>query len=637
MNLNNLPFFIKLRSSVKFLRPERLFLVFASFFGIVFLFLTPPFQTPDEFNHFYRAYQISDGQFTAVCHNDRIGGFIPESIVTITKPYERIGWSILNKSKFDTPIEQLKIPLKESKKVFVDFPNTGVYSPVSYIPQAIGIAFLKLFNASPIVLFYGGRLFALIFWTASIFIAIKLIPIYKWLFTLLVLLPMSLSVNMSMSADVVTNSLAFLLIALIVKVAFKSEQLTRKEYFLILVLSLLLASAKLVYFPIILLFLLIPWSKSKSKKYYLIQVSILFVLSFLTVLFWTKQMNSYYLPYSEYNELYRDHVTMIDCVDMHKQKEYIVSNGDYILKVFGRSLIDSREMYLTGYIGTFGWLETKLPIWLIYFAYGIIFLVIIADRQNEIKLTILNRLIIFTVFTLMVILILLSQHLIWDCVGGEVIANLQGRYFIPAFPLLFLLFSNVKIPFVKRKFAGLINLQVFAVVFFTSFSLSYSIWILYDRYYTKLEYSENLIKCGAEKLSENNKFVTNDKDNILDNVETRTAEVVRTGNFSFKMDPNHRFSCTGRFNNFNYRDVIEVDIWRKGENGGIVLSGEENSFYQAVFNSVESDSSGWERLHLEYMIPKTMLGKETGFYLYYKGEDSVYFDDLSIKVKKVRN
>jgi hypothetical protein len=40
--------------------PARLFLPFAIVFGLVMTFLTPPFQSPDEPAHFFRAYQVSD-------------------------------------------------------------------------------------------------------------------------------------------------------------------------------------------------------------------------------------------------------------------------------------------------------------------------------------------------------------------------------------------------------------------------------------------------------------------------------------------------------------------------------------------------------------------------------------------------
>ena len=35
----------------------------ALLFGSIFVFLIPPFQSPDEPNHFLRAFQVSEGVF----------------------------------------------------------------------------------------------------------------------------------------------------------------------------------------------------------------------------------------------------------------------------------------------------------------------------------------------------------------------------------------------------------------------------------------------------------------------------------------------------------------------------------------------------------------------------------------------
>ena len=43
------------------LRPDRVLLWCGLVLGGSLVFLTPPFATPDEFQHFERAYQISEG------------------------------------------------------------------------------------------------------------------------------------------------------------------------------------------------------------------------------------------------------------------------------------------------------------------------------------------------------------------------------------------------------------------------------------------------------------------------------------------------------------------------------------------------------------------------------------------------
>jgi len=51
------------RLSVCGIQPERAFLIVGFIFGVAILILTPPFQVPDEPQHFFRAFQLSEGRF----------------------------------------------------------------------------------------------------------------------------------------------------------------------------------------------------------------------------------------------------------------------------------------------------------------------------------------------------------------------------------------------------------------------------------------------------------------------------------------------------------------------------------------------------------------------------------------------
>ena len=168
-----------LNLKIKKIKPDFFFISFALFFGLIILLLTPPFQTPDEINHFYRSFQISEGNLISVKQDNRIGGYLPTSLIKITEPFLRLSWNMHAKTNSKTIIEQLKIPLEPDKKIFVDFPNTGMYSPISYFPQSISIFVLRKFNLPPLYIFYGARIFTLLFWIISIFFAIKIIPFYS--------------------------------------------------------------------------------------------------------------------------------------------------------------------------------------------------------------------------------------------------------------------------------------------------------------------------------------------------------------------------------------------------------------------------------------------------------------------------
>jgi uncharacterized membrane protein len=117
--------------------------------------------------------------------------------------------------KFDTNIlsELLYMPLNEHDKDFIAFPNTVVYTPIPYTPQVLGILVGKIFDASPLMLFYFARIFNLLFFLALAYWAIKITPIHKWVFCLLCLTPTNVFQIASASVDAFTFGICFLLIA----------------------------------------------------------------------------------------------------------------------------------------------------------------------------------------------------------------------------------------------------------------------------------------------------------------------------------------------------------------------------------------------------------------------------------------
>jgi len=608
------------------IKPDLFFISFACFFGLTILLITPPFQSPDEINHFYRAYQISEGQLIAVKQDNRIGGYIPESLVKITEPFLGLCWNMHAKTSYKTIIEQFKTPLEPDKKIFVDFPNTGMYSPISYLPQSVSIFILRKSNLPPLYIFYGARIFTLFFWVFCISWTIKIIPFYKWFFALVALLPMSLFINMSLSADVVTNLLSFILIANILNLAYAEQAVSIKNFMLTLVIAILLASAKLVYIPIILLFLLIPKKKFHNLKSYYNQLITLFIIAVGTALFWSHTMNNLYLPYNNYNEQFRDGATLMKCADMHEQMQYILSHGFYLCHVFINSMTYAFDMYFQGYIGTFGWLDTKLPTWIIILSYTVLIIIALADNNADIKIKGYHKIIIFISIVSITSLILLSQHLTWDCVGSDIIATIQGRYFIPVFPLLFMLFYNVKFYYSK--------IIIPVVIIFSFLSLTVTINTLYTRYYVAPIFESVTIKCDTENITKDTVFETNLPSVFLENANTRSHEKARSGIYSAKLTAKSRFGYTYRLYNCGIGDIINVDVWRYGTEGGIIMSGGSNSFYIGNSKPIEKDSTGWEHIQLKYTIPIEMYNREIGIYLFYNGNDSSYFDDIRISYDK---
>lgn len=72
---------------LKSLSIEKFFLLTALIFGILYVFILPPFQSVDEGMHFYRTYQISEGKFLAENVNGITGDELPVSLSNFYNMY----------------------------------------------------------------------------------------------------------------------------------------------------------------------------------------------------------------------------------------------------------------------------------------------------------------------------------------------------------------------------------------------------------------------------------------------------------------------------------------------------------------------------------------------------------------------
>jgi len=173
--------------------PIRFFLITALLFGLIYLFLIPPFQFPDEGHHYYRAYHISDGNFFGEKTLDsRFGGMIPKSMVKFENDFRFLRYNYNQKSNYKSIIDHNQSPLEKNKRIFADFPNVAYYAPFPYFPQSIGIGFGKMINAPPLTLLYLSRMVAFLCWLLIVWWGLRIVPFHKWTFVAVALLPASL-------------------------------------------------------------------------------------------------------------------------------------------------------------------------------------------------------------------------------------------------------------------------------------------------------------------------------------------------------------------------------------------------------------------------------------------------------------
>ncbi len=212
-------------SNAIFRKPENVFLLLSTVFGLLLVFITPPAIVGDEPNHFFRAYQISQGHLTAQEYGDLRGGWLPKSVFETCR--NLVGDIEFHPNvKFDQSMfrKYESVPLNESDVMFVGFANTAMNTPVPYVPQAIAITIGRSGNLSPLIILYYPRLFNLAAFIGLCFLAVRKIPIGKWMLCALLLTPSAMFQSASASADASTFGICVLCISYFIALANESER-----------------------------------------------------------------------------------------------------------------------------------------------------------------------------------------------------------------------------------------------------------------------------------------------------------------------------------------------------------------------------------------------------------------------------
>jgi uncharacterized membrane protein len=443
------------------LKPETVFLILASIYGLLFLLITPPFQVPDEYQHFDYAYSVSTGKFFGYT------SVIPRSINSLAEMTASLPSHPEAKISYLNIIKFINSPLNPKDNVPTNYQGAGKYNLVPYIPVAIGILIARSLNLNTLYFFYFGRIINLCVWILLVYHGIKFLPEFKWAFLLLILMPMSLFQAGSYSADVVTNSLAFLWIcACIYYSSLKHQELSLKSRSFLIIIAALLSLTKPPYFFLLGLFFLIPRANFGSYRKYKRTVFLLCTISFLLLLFSFVYLIRNDMSISAGNE----------SINFMSQMRFLFANPLNFPIVVLRSIKFLKIPYWYSSIGLLGWLDVVLPEY-IYITYPIVVVfVCMIDHQKQGFFTLHQKLIFFLTAAAVLFTALLSVYLTWTPVGNKIIVGFQGRYLIPILPVLIPLFKNRFIS-ISSKWKGIL-ITVYLIIV-----LSITVKTLILRYY----------------------------------------------------------------------------------------------------------------------------------------------------------
>ncbi len=447
----------------KVLNPEKIFVLFALFFGLVMVFLIPPFQSPDEAAHLCRAYGISQGHFFPIKHNGQVGSFLPESI-----------WKFLKLSSesesgdlfFAQPVKYSRSKLKEmfalkvnkEKSAFTDYANMARLSPISYLPQSTGILIASLFSKSIFLILIAGKIAALLFYTVLGYFSIKSLPFLKWACVFLLLCPMSLSLGASVSADAVLISVSVLYISKIFQYSFDTQQkINNKQLALLSLLAVSLALTK-QSFLMTLFILFIP--KEKFETSYLKSLCFTIFLPFIAAVLWTMFAMTILRPLNGSD--FSSHMLYI----LKHPVKFSFLAFQYAPSLWNFNLIEKM-------IGVLGWLN-------IYFHgifYHLYFVMILINTlysldEEYLQTTLYQKTILAVLTVINYLSICVLMFCMWTPKNQFEYIEIQGRYLLPfVLPFLALCIIVVRPLKENQKIAVLNIIFLFSALLYVIFEL----------------------------------------------------------------------------------------------------------------------------------------------------------------------
>lgn len=420
----------------KNIKEEHLFLMIAPIVCIFFMLVMPTFKSHDEYYHWLKAYEVSEGNLMTPIKDGIQGSIMPDSVAEVF-PSDWIHMT------YSDAKEILNVKLNEEEQGILNPETAAVYSFVQYVPQAIGICIGRLVTDNVYIITYAGRAINMMFAILILYLAIKITPFGKKLLLIPAMIPIAIEGFTSLSPDAMTISISFLYIAYILYLAFgNKEKVKIKDKAILLLLSIIIALCKIVYIPLVMLILIIPKYKFKneSNKNKLLNFIIIAGIAIIINLSWLAISSRYLSTFREGDSTVQVMLAISNPIEYLQKLLYTVNlyGNKYTMSLFGSEL---------------GWGElVKLYSIIPYAFLGIYCFSAIID--DEIKGKFEKYQIFWMALVVIAILglIFTSLYVQWTVVGSNRIEGVQGRYFLPILPLITILIaSKIKVKTLYQK------------------------------------------------------------------------------------------------------------------------------------------------------------------------------------------
>ncbi len=423
---------------------EKWFLTIALFIGGLLIFLIPPMASPDENDHFYNSIAFSETNWLPEIQDDMRGRILPTCTIDFVTYYnDRFAGNLNEKYDFAEAYTSWAIETDFKPHSFCEYWNSNV-SLIAYVPSGIGmLIYRNLAKILPVIvspynLLIIGRICNLFFYISMIYLAIKWTPILKGTMFLISLLPMSIFLASTLSYDTVIIGCSMLLFARTTRILNSKELISRRDLIIIGFCSIMFCSVKQAYAPMLIVLFSIPIVKFGNLKTYIKYASVTIFAGLIP-----------YALFSLGRMLVEKNFVWKYAGAMEEQKKVILQAPLHFIENIGNSFSHVGEFYYAGMLGCLGQLDTNLPIVILYMLSILIVFFSIYEISSQNIITVKFKLctligLVVTIYTMFA-----GTYIIWTgirySIGLNYVEGIQGRYFIPLYLWICILFSNSKL------------------------------------------------------------------------------------------------------------------------------------------------------------------------------------------------
>ncbi len=408
--------------------------------GSVYLVALPPLSAPDEISHFASAYRISNVFLGELPVDEK--GYVrmrqeDEFLQNVngasgTEEKVSLGQTLTEKTWEGIEAHAASVFVSQERDEMVSSVRKPVKTtPVSYVPQALGITLARLLGVNCVILAWLGRFFNLLFFAGMVYWSMKALPFGKMVVCGVSVLPMSLHLAASYSYDAFLMGMCFLFGSYCLYLAFAKPVVQKRDIVLLAFLAAAFGPCKMVYAVMLGFALLIPVKKFGGWKDWGMGAAIV-AAAFLTAMVLVNR------------ETVQDYAAGTDSYVSWAGEEgfsipFILHNPQVYIRMMYETLVHQGDEWALSMLGeSLGNLDPVLSVPFFVLVFLAACLALLGIRRAGEALYLSGRQKAWIVFLALSCLagLMTAMMVGWTPLSSRVIEGVQGRYLLPVLPFL---------------------------------------------------------------------------------------------------------------------------------------------------------------------------------------------------------